>query len=457
MLLMRLLVYQLLGRLNGYENVVFQVEGKNHGPLRLSSFAISRQFLWDGGADEAEARLIVPINLEQPSTVDGSKLDLTHLHDSLMYKLKKTFEEDKQLDRFKLDVMLIPAIGTYDHPSGRFTYDSTPQSIAAKALIEMLKDIKKVADDKTTIIVDVSTGWNGYMPSVLDALRALIVLDKLEGGLKNRRISEAYYAVAEPVFRDIRKEFYKISLVKYDVKAFMSLPLNGVNEAIRAGNIAAYFPGLNNDEKEKFNRELRNEVELSRLLCNALAAFNTLQHNAPLALCDSNIVELDSAKAEQAVERLLEFFERKLQPTVSDKRVFVPDIDFKTFVNTLISLSIYYYISKLMENSKLEKTSDGHVNADSLLKVFEDVYNWLGMPLNSRFLRIEIQKLKEKDLKLPEPKAPNHKTSDQIRNFFAHAGLSHDVTQLHEESDKIYVKYKENVEKTIRRWLENPL
>ncbi|MEM0441170.1 MAG: hypothetical protein QXG52_07215 [Candidatus Caldarchaeum sp.] len=191
---------------------------------------------------------------------------------------------------------------------------------------------------------------------------------------RNTIESDVYYAISEPVHRQIRKQEYKVFLVKYDFKAFMSLPLKDVAEAQRAGNVCIYFPSLPDTEKKEFKDEFSHGSELRNLLVNALLAFNALQHKAPLALCDNEIIELDSRKAEEVLKKLLEFVEKNMKPVVCNNCVQVIDIDFKTLANSLISLTIYDFIAKRLENSNLVRRNGKGVNVDSLLAVFKSIY-----------------------------------------------------------------------------------
>ncbi|MEM4303777.1 MAG: hypothetical protein QXQ70_07785 [Candidatus Caldarchaeum sp.] len=448
---MKLLVYQLLGRLEDYQDVVFQVEGVNHGPVKFSSLAISEHFLDEGLASDAEVKLLTPISVEQPLTVDGIGLDLTYLRKSFMNKLGAVLEEG---GRIRWDVVLIPAMGTYNHPSGWFIYDSTPLAIAAKILLDMWKDLRKFSSYK--VGVDVSTGWNGYIPSMLDALRASIVLDKLEGGFRNSRISEAYYAVSEPVLKNMAKKFYEIHLVDYNVKAFPSIPVKDMNEAARLGNINIYFPKLTDDEKRSIAEKFKDGRNLRDLLVESFVAFNALYYNAPLALCDSNVVRLDSRGVGELIGNLLNFFEGRLVPTILDRRVYVPDVDFRAFVNMLIMLTIYGFISRRLEDSGLINRA---VDIEKLAEFFEILYEDLGLPLNYRFLRNEVQKLVEGgygDMFMGKQKEKHQKLSDKKRNFFAHAGLSIDVVELCDEDGSRCVRYRDDKKRSIRKWLESP-
>ncbi|MEM4183850.1 MAG: hypothetical protein QXF45_07590 [Candidatus Caldarchaeum sp.] len=48
----------------------------------------------------------------------------------------------------------------------------------------------------------------------------------------------------------MRKQEYKVYLVEYDVKAFMTLPLKDVKEAQKAGHVCMHFPSLPDTEKK---------------------------------------------------------------------------------------------------------------------------------------------------------------------------------------------------------------
>ncbi|MEM4574382.1 MAG: hypothetical protein QXF45_07585 [Candidatus Caldarchaeum sp.] len=161
-------------------------------------------------------------------------------------------------------------------------------------------------------------------------------------------------------------------------------------------------------------------------MVNSLLAFNALQHNAPLALCDNEIIELDSRKAEEVLKKLLEFVEKKMKPVFYNNCVQVIDIEFKMLTNSLISLTIYDFIAKRLENSNLVRKNGKGVNVDSLLGVFESIFGDLGMQLKARFLRKEINDLKygrPRNL-APQPAEDTTDkreeqliTSDEKRNF----------------------------------------
>jgi CRISPR-associated protein Csx1 len=45
-------------------------------------------------------------------------------------------------------------------------------------------------------------------------------------------------------------------------------------------------------------------------------------------------------------------------------------------------------------------------------------------------------------------------TTPQKRNFFAHAGFEGNITECRILNGKIYLRYKDNFEKTIKGWLK---
>jgi len=87
------------------------------------------------------------------------------------------------------------------------------------------------------LIVDISTGHNIYVSSVLEALRAMIVRDKLLNGL--RPTIKCQYAVSEPIIRGRSKDKYRIFLNEYDSKAFFDLPIKrDLNQANKPAGIS---------------------------------------------------------------------------------------------------------------------------------------------------------------------------------------------------------------------------
>ncbi|MCS6785171.1 MAG: hypothetical protein NZ581_08275 [Candidatus Caldarchaeum sp.] len=256
---MKLLTYQLIGAVN-YERVMFDIEGSQYGPHQVSSAAVAEHFISRKMVDDAVVKLIAPLSLQKPASTDVSV-------ERLRQNFRNFINERIRFEGgFSWDVLLIPAIGTYASDSETWTYESTPRTVATQVLVEMLNDVKVIGNDGAMVVVDVSTGWNGYIPPILDALRALMIIDKIEGGLKSRRIEQAMYVVSEPVYRPVSKQVYKVYFVDFQVKASMNLPINKRRDADNAGNISNYFHSLTYTEKREINEGFKRSADLKKLL-----------------------------------------------------------------------------------------------------------------------------------------------------------------------------------------------
>ncbi len=428
------LIYQIVGNLN-YERVQYVVENKTRKVAKFSSLALARHYINEGA--EARVEFLIPLSIREPPVDEKGNLHLQSFTQKIMEELETDGEED-----VKIGVSPIPAIGNYRLGGKYYQFEATPQSIAATVFFHMLEDVNLIEDDqkKVKLILDVSTGHNAYIPPLFDAARAITVLDKILGGLKNYKLTQVKYAVAEPVSRDIKKDSYQIFLIDYNVKAFMSFPYNHT-ELDKAANIPAYIK-LEPQEKKRVADLFGDREELKKLLRQALLAFNAVKYNAPLAILNKELIELDPKKATEVMRSLASLFKEILKPTISEGRVKVTEIDFRSLANLFISLTLYIFIARKVTTLNIPIHEKG-VDIEKLL-VFKDIYELIDMQVNSLILESEILKIK------------GERPSDIKRNFFAHAGLSKDTIKEVKENGKKYVKYNQGKINEIRAWLSQP-
>lgn len=424
------IIYQILGRLEKYERIQYVVNNETTHITRLSSLALARHYM--NKNLDVRIEFLVPLSLLEPMADKSESLDTQ----AFIREVRMSLDTEGE-SKAKIGIFPIPAIGTY-----KYNFEATPQSIAATIFFKMLKDINLLGDEerKTRLILDASTGLNAYIPPLFDATRAIIVLDKILGGLKHHKLTRTEYAVTEPVTGSVQKQSYQIFLIDYDVKAFMSFPYN-YSELGRAANIPAYFR-LDPQEKEKLASLFEDNRELKEILNQALLAFNAVKYNAPLVLFDEELIELNPEKAVAVINKLTSFFKERLKPIISEGHVKVPELEFRSLVNLFISIFLYIFIARKVREFRIPVHEEG-VNIEGLLK-FRDMYDLIDMSVNSLILESEILKMK------------NSQPSSIKRNFFAHAGFSKDTIKINQKNGKIHVQYREERISEIMSWLRDP-
>lgn len=451
------LIYQVLGKLNGYSSVSYEIDGFLKNDLKLSSEALYSFYSEKGY--EAKIVYVCPNSLYNGSGVPECLTDLVSLAESFRDKISS-------VSVFKdFEILPINAIGNYRIGRERISFKNTPGNVAVQIFLDMVERTRK-NDEKTIVVADISTGHNVYVASMLEALRAIIVYDKLRSGMTGKKINAAY-AISEPVIGSNEELDYvrRIFVNEYDVKAFFALPIKPQN----LNNLckAEYYVESSPEEKARISRENRDRViKLKNLLENLIIAFHSIRYNVPLAFY-SGLIDLDQNV--EALEReLICFFLEQTKPVLNVKTVAVNSLKWKDVFNLFYSLALFKWISSEMKELDIK---DG-VNITEIKERFTKIYSKLDLSLNKRFLERDLNEINNKknmvtqqwiclkDLYkegiLEEKKEEALSTSDIKRNFFAHSGLERTMVEARKQNEELKLRYIKDKLPSVCRWLFSP-
>jgi CRISPR-associated protein Csx1 len=461
---MKALIYQVLGNLEGYSSVTYEIEdGDDAGSFIGRDFKLSSEVLYSYYRErkgyEAKIIYVCPNSLYRGLDIQKYLTDTVSLAESLRNKISN-------ISNYKdFEILPINAIGNYMIGQERFSFKNTPGNVAVQIFLDIMKRINENGE-KTIVVTDMSTGYNIYVTSVLEALRAIIVYDKLRNGITEKKIN-AFYAISEPVTKlsEELRHTIRIFVNEYDVKAFFTLPIKPQN--LETLCKIEYYVETNPEEKKRISYETKDKkTKLKYLLDNLVKAFHSIKYNVPLAFY-SELINLDQ-KVEVLEKELICFFLEKTKPVLSEKIVAVNNLKWKDVFNLFYSLALFKWISNEMEGLEIK---DG-VSITEIKERFTKIYDKLDLSLNKRFLERDLSEIDNKKNKVTqqwtclnelyqegtseEKKEKALSTSDIKRNFFAHSGLERTMVEVRKQNEELELRYIKEKLPEICKWLFNP-
>lgn len=466
----RLIVYQLLGEFRTYSPVAYRVEGSERElESCFSSFAIADHYASSRGVNDCEVRFFAPLSLTAPRAYPDGHLDLEAFRD----EVENALRQREPNVRWRVEVVPLPTFGSYRLGEETWTFRATPDSVAAAALADMIESTRLLTDrgQRVSVVLNVSTGLNSYIPSLIEALRALLVLDSAlslgEGGV----VCEARYAAVDPLPRD-RRPVLNVYLLETSAKFFIDFPFKSKSSVEYGCTLSKLFRESEGQLPEQLSGEARQVLKrVESVLIEGLKAFNAFRYGAPLALLDRRLIELDQQAALECAQDLSELMARALTPTVSGRTVTVPDVSFALLRSLLTSLAITASIALKVSELGIGATQEG-APLEVLVKFAELYERFPELRINSRLLTRELQ-----DLELVqsvastvwEPLRALHERedlkklvknvrygSDEKRNFYAHAGLSRNEVEVKGDGGRLVLRYSEKRLDAIESWLFKP-
>ncbi|MFH7835196.1 MAG: TM1812 family CRISPR-associated protein [Candidatus Aenigmatarchaeota archaeon] len=465
------LILQVLGRLK-YDEVTFTM-GEEGKPIKdcFSSRVLAKRL------GDSEIIFLVPESLAI-ELVDN-KNDLKELLNN-KDKLREEICKRTSINE-KCDVIIIQSIGTYKSEGKNFSINflNTADNISASIIIDLLERIKRYEE----IILDVSTGHNIYIASLMDAIRALVVYFKLENIIRGEKIPIFKIAYAPPIMQSKKGEEikYPIRLYDFDVKAFFDLPLK------KNIKIEDLIKKLKNEENIKLRKELDEkfkdkEVHFNELINKTKLAYNAIRYNTPLAYFDDEIISLDIEEEIllSDLKEVLKYIMENKKELENNNEIVIkrPSIERTISINLLLTIAFYEALREFKENLSMP------ASIDIIEREFKSIYEKVGLGLNSRFLErdlkeiknlisylnieeeVSVKELKQRKLEKLILKFKEHEESDSKtkegdikRNFFAHSGFEETVTlikKIGEKNGGILLRYKPEKKEEIKCWLKNP-
>lgn len=422
-----MIIYQILGN-NDYSEVKYEIDYREKAVYRcrLSSEALYKH---------CNAKKIV---LLKPESINSS-----------VDKTANTVEYVKAKTDGNTEIKPIQAVGTYNNTH----YNGTPSNVSLQIFADMLRRNREC----DMIIVDLSTGYNLYVLSLLEAARFYTSYMRLSCA----DISKIFvrYAVSEPVVKDSGQYPYKIYIEELETRTTFDLPLRSKT------NLTSFIEDASDVDKTDIGLEFSSlNTKVNHILNDLTIIYNAIRYNAPLFLFTTNIDFCKEEKNNDIVNDLCEFIDHIL----NERKKKINRNLYSIFLSIAIRNGIWY-----MLRNKLNKNNDGGIPLDTLKSV-SNLYSKLKLDLNWRFLEREIREIESykehltskwkvyKDVKSNSSRPNIHDQrqdapiSDSKRNFFAHAGLSYDTVELRLDNGRILCRYKSDKIDEIQEWIKDP-
>jgi len=444
---LKLLIYQVVGIFSGYSKVKYEINGKTYEEF-FSSAAIYSHYGGDG-----EIVYVYPQSLTEDVNLLGN-----------LESMKEAFQEKLSNYVFKknFDVLIVNSIGLYKVQNKEVYFSTSPGNIALQIFFDMISRIKKFNQNlnELMIVADMSTGHNLYIPPLLEALRGIIIREKLSNALKSR--IKFKQAISEPYRKGITQ--LKVFLSEHDSKAFFDLPKADYR-------LHMYIDGEAELKREISEKHRTTENKLKDLLNSLKVAFNAIKFNTPLVLYTKQLMNFD-INVENLEEELIEIYKNLLIPKVEGNEVKTVALKEKELFNLFYSLALYKWIS-----NEFKDVSEGPT-IEELRNKLEKLYEELNLSLNKTFLDRDLKEIESledsisskewktiKEIKTIRSYLPKNletqgtkeaRWSNPKRNFFAHSGFEENLTMVIKDNGRIRVKYKEDRLREVEEWLKTP-
>jgi len=411
----------VLGRLDGYAEAVYEVEGSERRG-RLLPLALA--------TEGAEPLLVAPESLAVLAYGSAEEAAEAFERGGLSGALRARVESAFGA---RASVIVAQGLGSY-RGSFEALFDNHFDNVVAHLFLDLLGALGGFEK----LELDVSTGLNVYVAALMEAARALIVYSKLRCALQGCAGVRARIAAVPPVLGGGR---YSVSLYEFESKAFFEFPLKSL--AFKPTNFV--LSQLGDEAKAELAEELREPVErLKRILAEARLAFNALKYNVPLALYHEEVVNLKGADPAAGLEALCAIVagvERRRRILVEGGRLVVHRLRLNRalVVNAALSLALLESLREFY-SAGVEGTE---ATPSGLLEVFGKVYELLGLGLNARFLARDVAEIA----------GDESFAGDQKRNFFAHSGLLSTMIEVRPDGS---LAYKQSYMNQVCRWLNEP-
>ena len=454
----RILVIGVLGKLEGYDEVDYKIIGERGSIYRsYTPFQALYNYFSDEGC-EVDLLVFMPeslLALRKSYSINEAE-ELVRNRVELRRKLlEKVFWEKICKDSSEV----ISSIGEYSLKEGsRMVFNVSYDNVVAEMFIALTDRVMR--GGYSEVHADISIGHNIYVSALVEALRALIVFEKLRNIVYGEYDKKVYFHVSSPVVGGVKSA--AIYSHEVDVKAFFELPFKGRVKTDNKGKVKAdsIFSVESKEKKKKVMNEvkdLKQYVEL-RDLVNSLwrklrPAFNAIKYNVPLAFFHDKLIYFEEedmnagmntlSKTKELIRILLERTETRIE----DNKLFIERIPLnsKVIANILYSAALLESIARFWR----EKIDGREPELGYIEEVFKKLYERLGQEILTYFLERDV---KEQKSKLTGKEFRGY----EIRNFYAHSGMSQNQTIFKLKNGKIIAHYKNKCIKTIKKWLLKP-
>ncbi len=441
-------VIQIAGSLDykGYHALEFSIEGRRYGPYKLVASALAEHLQKTG--KECAVTLLVPESLvvysaSSPEEAEDMLRDRERFAEEAERRLSEVVTTD-------FDVRVIQGLGHYDlglkdGQKASLEFDNSMGNVSSYALVELTT----LSDRDEELIFCTSTGHNAYLLALQMALSVYCAYREFsdrspeEGGSKSFVLRTAYH----PFPSEGRATTVELEPTTH--RAFFELPeLNKrliADRTSEANELQRKLHGLTEEMMAEWNR--------------AKLAFNAVRYNAPLVLMDRE--RPDGRKILSKLREAMNVIEEKRSMVVEGDvlRVKRFRVDRRTVSGWVITAGLSMYLSRVVDS--VTKTG-GRLKL--ILEVMGRVYRDQKLGLNYYVLDHEAEQITKaaKDMMPGERRLLREVlklggSGNEMRNFFAHAGLLADWTHVTRTEDgDLVLEYDPGKLETVLKWVRNP-
>jgi CRISPR-associated protein Csx1 len=445
-------IYQI-GRLDSgaFNPLKFDVNGKDY-TAQLSSFALKQSFLENG--ERSKVILIYPVSLllnknathiqnisvDFKQSIESILNDKTELSNYLSnpYPYFYKHPHSKEADEF----IVIHSIGQYEGINFSANFE--------ELILEIFIDMVKRYQDKpfSELYLDISSGHNIYVSTLLEAGRLFLTFYKLQNFLTQGKGLNVFITFSDPILPPYERTFKVHEGFPLEVKVFFSYPEKPYEYSLEQGYMK--FAG----ELAKENREIKRD--LNDLFSYGKFFYSAIKNNIPIVLytLDYHSEELINKGIQNLIKLVKDSLTQNYQNT--------PKLNFDLFRKAFLMLAIYKGITKVLKTYEIAKKEEVSISElrEKFVEENKSLYKYFGLVQNRNYLSQEIKnnfdrnKDKfEKEYKLLKEYIGGEGEDFNPRNFLAHCGFERNSIYVRKDGEEILVKYREDRLKEIAKIL----
>ena len=437
------LIYQI-GRLErgAFNPIKFEVHGKVYEAL-LSSFALRRSFLENGEA--SKVILIYPVSLflnKNAPQIENIPEDFKQTIESILNNENERFNylsnpypyfekhpHSKEANGF----IVIHSIGQYEG----INFSANFEELILEIFIDM---VKRYQDEPfSELYLDISSGHNIYVSTLLEAGRLFLTFYKLQNFLTQGKGLNVFITFSDPILPPYERTFKVHKGFPLEVKVFFSYPEKPYEYSLEQGYMK--FAG----ELAKENREIKRD--LNDLFSYGKFFYSAIKNNIPLVLytLDYHSEELINKGIQNLIKLVKDSLTQNYQNT--------PKLNFDLFRKAFLMLAIYKGITEVLKTYKIAKKEEVSISElrEKFVEENKSLYKYFGLVQNRNYLSQEIKnnfdrnKDKfEKEYKLLKEYIGGESEDFNPRNFLAHCGFERNSVYVRKDGEEILVKYRED-------------
>ncbi len=424
-------IYQI-GRLD-IQKRRFKIEGKEYSSF-LTSFALKEHF--DKKMKNAKVCLFYPVSLAVQSGLNDSQSDISNLISSINYNSFLRFFQSHPNKEYADDLFMLPSFGNYNFRQTEINFKSNVSVIILLILLKFVEDYLDYYDNNQNtndcyeIYVDISSGLNVYISSLMEAVRNFYVFYKLFS-LNDNKL-KVYLLYSDPIINNSTNVYNIYKDYELNFKVFFN-----ISPGKKGDNLYQIYDSIEVGQKKN---------ELQKILTSFLITFNSLRLFSPLPIYYSEIYEPQRIKSE--IVDIICYYKEKFKNNILDTSSINKS---EKVIKSILSFAFYYGIISNLKIKQM-KWDSIEISLKEIKEKFRGIYQRIG--LSTVLLEREINKIEEYcntdndfDYKClcDFQNYPKVKKNNNIerRNFEAHAGFVNTLTLVKKEKGEIFLKYDE--------------